>query len=1078
MELPIIELIGWRLLLLDDGEIIELSVLRTIFSKGLDPEHTIMGFFDINGDGDSEFIVSTKYSVKCYNPLKGELLWSFEPMKGTIVNAIIRDIDLDKEDEILVLSKSDNGYVFYVISNMGDVLTEIDLGKQNVSLTAIRSIVTKNNKAILIPLKNKLTIYDMNGKLIWNFIAPSYQYFYYRLDDYDGDGVSELLLSYVFKEHVLIEIIDLDSLVTKWSLGLPIETSEKPFIEEKPLKKGTALFLYMGNQLTVIDGKNGKILYEHKIDAYEVFSGTADINGDGEKEIVICSMDENNYTSMLTVYYPTTRQSVKYVFDTAIVECKIKDYNGDGKEEVAFIGFNEIILVSDSGVSWKIDNIFESSIYNVVSEDFDNDGIPELLVIGEVGAAILDLRDREILWMDRNIIINEVEELLGVGDILPIDIDDDGNDEYLIIDEPNKRLIALKGEYGRIKELWTLIFRGNELKDIEILYPNTLIVIAIDDKLLAVNSNGELVWEKRNFPISYMLFGELNGDGKAEIITYYDKSGISVLESDTGSVLWVYPGRVKMIRVSDVNGDGKQEVLLARGDTMSILNGENGKVLFVRIMEGKISRFDTTDIDSDGVDEIIITSGNLIVLMKDYQQIWEYFHLDPKMVKGLETCKYEESTKLDVCLYTSNYLLIFDGLTGELKERQFYHKITDAPIIVDIDKDGLDEIIIRDREKKGILIIGKTEHKFIQTPSRRGTLKALKERGFDVLFYIADNKRVYLYNSEQNAFDLIFKTNDGEKIIDTNQQRGSLYILVGVKEQNVVPKITLYRYSPKLKLLEKVTEGLFLWGRQENQKQKILRKEEIKDILSKLVLVPNFKSIELIGVGRKGVYLYSKEFRSILYYDNEHLLKEITKIDSFVVSNFSISDRESQILGVLKDTFIIIDMGSGRMIRGKLSLENVVNVYAGDIDGDGKNEALIVSDKGELFVFDPFLYLYGCNNIYRIKADIKPLRMLLSDVNLDGKDEIITVIDRGLSLYALDIFDKILTQEYEEYQVKRDSKIKLKLVTLKAKELCGKGLINKETLKKILEYKDFEKVLIWKKSSRGSEQETTSSNQK
>ena len=1052
------------------------NVIKTLLSRELDPDYSIISFHDINGDDLSELVLKTRYSIRVFSPSKNKLLWNFEPIRGEITSAILRDIDRDKKDELLVLSKTDNHYMLHIILSNGTILLELDIGKEKINLSSIRSLKVGGSEAVFIPKKNGLIIYGLNGEILWNFVLPTPGYFYYRINDYDGDGKQELLLAYLVGSNIILEIIDLDTIFTKWSVSFSLEPGEKPYIEERVLTNSVALFLYIGNRLIILDSKNGEKIYEKNIGNVDLFNATADVNGDGKKEIVICSVSERDYTSSLEIVYTSDKQSVKYMFNTAVMDLRIGDYDGDQKEEICAVGFNEVTFFSEYGVIWRVENLFESSIFSVIEDDYDNDGVNELLVIGEVGAAILDLKEKEILWMDNNVIINEIEELFGVGDVLPIDIDEDGEDEILVIDEPNKRIIALKGESGKIRELWTLILRGNELKDIEVLYPNPVIIISMDEKLLAVNSNGEILWEKNNFPTTYLMFGELNGDGKAEIVAYREKEGLFALESDTGRVLWSYNGKVKMMRISDIDGDGKQEVVISKGDTLSILNGETGSQILVKIMESKIKRVDTVDIDSDGVDEIIVSMGDTTTIMKNFEQIWEKHFIDPKAIKGVMACRFYQKNKLDICAYSQNAIYVFDSLTGELRDIQNFYKISGEPLIADVDQDGLDEIIVWVKDKKKLHILGSEDYKTVNVPHRKGFFKVSKSKKYSYLLYILDRRLISALNVENRQFQTIFVAEKNEKILDVKTQDNAIYVLTVHKLHGVLPILKVYR-STLFKLeFTKIHEGPLIWvdkkGSESLKLADEINEEDISEMLLKAKIIQDAESLELVAVGRKKIYLYSKKLNTLVSHSQEKYLEDIAKLDRYIVDNFMFSDRTLQIIGFKDNEIILIDIASEKVSSISAEMGKIVHAISGDFDGDEKKEILIVSSGNRLYFLDPLLSIYGCDQIFDLGYIKTPIKLLSADINTDWKYELIALLDRGLYIYGIEFFQKP-SVDLEDYKLSLDKKARFELIKLKIKKLCDNGIIDRELVKRILGEKDSKKALIWKNFSRKDNYENT-----
>ncbi len=669
-----------------------LGDLYKVISKELDGNYSVIGVYDINDDGVSELILRTFHSIRCYSTVSGEMLWKIDFFYGRIINISIRDVNLDGLDELLILVNIDNENKLYIVDNSGTILTEINLGADVPLLERIRSFKMKDGKInFVLPLDSKLLFFDLDGNMVWSFIPPPNTFFIYRLNDYDSDGFLEILIIYGSDNHILLEVTDLNTTKTEWTLEIPWNNSDRPFIEEKQLDNSIAIFLFLQNYLYIIDSQEGAILYQRELKEIELFNGTADVDGDGRKEIILCGIMEPSYESVLEIFYPSTGESIRHVFQEPVIDCRIGDYDGDKKDEICIIGNNNVAFFDSEGIIWEVKNLFKNSIYHSFGEDFDRDGLTEILVIGEKGAAILDLKGKEILWMDEHVVINELGDLINLGNIISVDIDNDDEEEWLIIDEENLRIIALKGAYGVINELWSLKFHGSEIYDIQITFPRVSIIVVIDDKIYSIDPNGEIKWVCNSCPSSYIFSGEINGDGKPEIIVYHDRNGVKVLRYDDGKTLWSLPEKADLIRLGDLNGNGIQELILVRNRIINILNGENGKIELTKILEFPISRIDVLDLDSDSMDEILVFGDGLVFLIKNFNQIWERKFIDAQKIREILTCHFTSKRHKDICLIGDNDIYIFDGKTGKLIHYEKIRKVQRNSILVgDFNGDGFD----------------------------------------------------------------------------------------------------------------------------------------------------------------------------------------------------------------------------------------------------------------------------------------------------------------------------------------------------------------------------------------------------
>jgi len=137
-------------------------------------------------------------------------------------------------------------------------------------------------------------------------------------------------------------------------------------------------------------------------------------------------------------------------------------------------------------------------------------------------------------------------------------------------------------------------------------------------------------------PTSPISLGDIDNDGKLEIIVGDKLSFLYAINAEDGSLLWKtnFSGKIIGAVIGDTNGDGYSEIILGCFDPLYYgyayvyaLNGERGEILWFLPLEGRMS--DTLvlwDIDSDDYLEVVFSVGSRVyaVNAEDGSVLWVY----------------------------------------------------------------------------------------------------------------------------------------------------------------------------------------------------------------------------------------------------------------------------------------------------------------------------------------------------------------------------------------------------------------------------------------------------------------------
>ena len=312
-----------------------------------------------------------------------------------------------------------------------------------------------------------------------------------------------------------------------------------------------------GSTIYCLNGRDGSQIWEYHTSTGKYlwnYIAVGDLNGDGILDAVAGASDLNSksvfavngingsqlWKADLKGSNVSTYVSLSDVNEDCWLEVLVGDSDGTF---YALNGSNGVIL-------WEYEINGSIKMYAPPAVgDLDNDGKNEVIFFGGDGYAYaLNGEDGSLLWRFR-----AGQQVLSSAALA--DVDDDGRLEVIFgAEEPGRiysrtgYIYALNGEDGSI--LWKQKIEGQrEFKEYE---PD----------------------------FSSPALGDIDGDGKLEIIFGSNFGWIFALNSEDGSILWKYYDWYSEIvygspLIADLNGDNQLDVLFSDFDFIIALNGKN-----------------------------------------------------------------------------------------------------------------------------------------------------------------------------------------------------------------------------------------------------------------------------------------------------------------------------------------------------------------------------------------------------------------------------------------------------------------------------------------------------------------------
>lgn len=332
----------------------------------------------------------------------------------------------------------------------------------------------------------------------------------------------------------------------------------------------------------------------------------------------------------------------KLPVDRAVAALAAGDLNADGKTDLAYFGAPDrlVVLTQDDAGTWASKQEFrmpdiDAKPWCLSIGDLNHDTLQDLVVLGKRTTSILFQQKDGTLAAPVSV-RNTAEEL---GLAMLQDLDGDGrNDLFYTATDKDERLLCARLQDGQGQ-------LGPELRFDTIQTPRGVTLFDLDGKpgseVLVIDgqtnrvramqvrrpTEGELGARLIQYgvgggsDVGELALGDLDGDRLLEVIVSNpDRASVVVFHQrsksglDLGTDSPSFLGATQL-RVTDLNGDGKAEVLVlsTKENALGVAHLEQDKLSFPESLaiEGTIKAFDVTDIDNDGAVEILaVTEGS------------------------------------------------------------------------------------------------------------------------------------------------------------------------------------------------------------------------------------------------------------------------------------------------------------------------------------------------------------------------------------------------------------------------------------------------------------------------------------
>ncbi len=646
------------------------------------------------------------------------------------------------------------------------------------------------------------------------------------IGDVDDDGYLEVLIGST-NQHVY----SLNSLTgnTEWTTKFggvvdnPIVLGDVNGDEELEVVVHILFSGSTGN-IKVLHGENGSVLWEY-LGGAAYSPSLGDVDGDGKLEVVAGTYVFNGEDGT-----PVWSRNLNCFSSPAI-----GDIDGDGKLEVVFGTSNSRVYAlngEDGTTAWW--RATEASIVwsSPALGDVDGDGKLEVVVgstesgIGNTDnyVYVFNGEDGSVEWKIST--GNQVWSSPAIGDV-----DGDGKLE-VVIGSDDRKVYAINGKDGSIS--WSyqtggLVRSSPSLGDLDGDGTLEVVIGCYDYKVYAIKStpSGEkIVWQglagtdfyrMKSFPLvselwnyptgdditSSSALGDIDEDGKLEVIIGSHDDKVYALNSEDGTELWNYATGSSIScspALGDIDGDGKLEVVVGSDDNyLYALNGENGNLIWQFDTQSDVDSSPALgDVDGDGKLEVIFGNtydGRIFALNGENGGVLWSHKTNYIIISSPALGDVDGDGKLEVVIGSGDhYLYALNGESGSLRWKyNTGDDIYSSPAIGDVDGDGKFEVVVGSYNGKIYAINGKdgTEIWNYTTASRIMSSPAIADidgdRRFEVVVGSYDNK-IYAINGEDGTETWNFQTGDqvySSPAIGDIDGDGKFEVIVGSYDDNI-----------------------------------------------------------------------------------------------------------------------------------------------------------------------------------------------------------------------------------------------------------------------------------------------------
>ena len=549
---------------------------------------TALAVADLDGDGNKEIVTSDGIGVSVYAADGSGLLWSLATGGGSSIT--VGNVDADAALEIVTTATGGKGYVIDGASHaieweyINGFGAQVKLG--DLDGDGMQEIVGA-------AAWYKITVFDADRKTPAWEVATSNDIGSLLVADMDGNGVPEIL--YGDAQWGKIHVLDVQTHTDKSSVtnpshgvsGISLGDVDSDGVVE--ILWGAGGTSTGADHLYIANPSTGTIEWQSKhVDGPLSAVAVGDVDDDGEDEIVMVSFEsDSGYGEGIIHIFNARTHALEYQEKLGLTDwmgvrsVKIGDVDNDGKTE---------FVVTTGNIYDGVIRVYDGATHTLKCQSAGYSGnFFSALAIGDVDG---DGKTEIIAGQGR-------EHTGATG-------------SYLIIFDgatlqEKWRSVDLGNGWGTIYDIKLADLNGDGHTEISASVTGTNRLVVFD----GVNHDLKLLLEH---PARALAVADVDGDGDPELLAGRTDGKIDVFSGTSFALKKSVPtfgkSSVDALRITDLDGDGAREWLLASGGFLTVLEGA-GQGLKWRSQDlsgdlGMYNHLEVKDTDGDGLPEVFV----------------------------------------------------------------------------------------------------------------------------------------------------------------------------------------------------------------------------------------------------------------------------------------------------------------------------------------------------------------------------------------------------------------------------------------------------------------------------------------